>query len=148
MQLVGSDERLERHMLHIVPVAHDREAVEQIDARHFGRQRNLILHALGLRLGQHARRKLHIDQHHVGTSLLELRNAVLQHDRMRLERLVAQHRIGADLPENEIGMGGDNVGGKTGHHLRAISSPLTPRLSTVMSRPGNRCFNSTARRLG
>ena len=32
MQLIGRDERLERHMLHIVPVAHDRETVEQIDA--------------------------------------------------------------------------------------------------------------------
>ena len=39
---------------------------------------------------------------------------------MRLERMVAQHGIGADLPEHEIGMRRDDAGCEPRHHLRGL----------------------------
>ena len=41
----------------------------------------------------------------------------MQQHGMRFERAVAQHRIGADLPENQIGMRGDDGGVEAGQHL-------------------------------
>ncbi len=69
VQFVRRDEGVERHVLNVVPVAHHREAVEQIDILFLGGDCNLIFHAGRLGLGQHPRRKLHVDQHHIGAGL-------------------------------------------------------------------------------
>ena len=45
VQRVRRDESLERNMLDFVPVAHQREPIEQIDALLLGGKRNLIFHA-------------------------------------------------------------------------------------------------------
>ena len=120
MQLVRRDKGLERNMLDFVPVAHDREAVEQIDIRLLGDERNLIFHALRLGLGQHPRRKLHIDQYNIGARRGKLRDAFVEHDGVRLERMVAQHGIGPDLPEHQIGMRRKHAGLEPLDHLRGF----------------------------
>ena len=75
MQLVRRNEGVERDVLDLMPIAHNREAAEQIDVFLLGRERNLIFHALRLGFGEHPRRKLHIDQHHVRADGLECLDA-------------------------------------------------------------------------
>jgi hypothetical protein len=91
VQLVRRDECVERHVPDLVPVAHECEAAEQIDIRLLRRERNLILHARGLRLGQNLRGKLHVHQHHVGAGVPEFGDALAQQGGVRPERVIAQH---------------------------------------------------------
>ena len=54
VQPVGRDKSLERQVLHIVPVAHHREPVEQVDAAFFGGPGDLVFHVRRFGFGQHA----------------------------------------------------------------------------------------------
>jgi hypothetical protein len=65
-QAVGRHERLEGHVIDVRPVAHHFETAEQIDIFLLcgrGDKRN---HGLGVRLGNHLRCKLRVDEYDIG----------------------------------------------------------------------------------
>ena len=121
VQPVGRDERFERNVLNFVPIAHDREAVEQVDVFLLGGHGDLIFHARAFpiwpsTLGTYC---MSISTTSAPASLscsMPSRSNTL----MRLQRMIAHHRIGADLPEHQIGMRGDHIGFETRQHLRGL----------------------------
>ena len=54
-------------------------------------------------------RILQVHQHDVGAALLQQSDAAPQQHLVDLDIVAAQHAIGADLPDHEIGMFGDHV---------------------------------------
>ena len=95
----------------------------------------------------HPRRILGIDQHDVAARRLDVRNAVLD-ELCGLGRIeIAQHRIGADLPDHEIRLLVDHGPLQPLHHFRRILA-AAPALTTVMSAVGYCRLNCAASRFG
>ena len=70
-------------------------------------------------LGENLRRVLRIDQHHIDAGLLENFNAFAHHFAGRGERMVAQHRVATDLPQDQVGLLADHVLLKSRQHVGA-----------------------------
>jgi hypothetical protein len=117
VEAVGRHESVERQMLHVVPIAHHGEAPEEIDIFLLRGERNLLDHAGRFRFGEHRRRELWIDQDHVGPGILEFLDALAKLDIVGAERVIAQHGIRADLPQDELRMRRHDVGGESRHHV-------------------------------
>jgi hypothetical protein len=77
VQAVRRYKNIEGKMLHVMPIAHHRETLEQVDIFLLRGERNLLDHAFGFRLGNHGRRKLRIDQDYVAAGSFELLDAVV-----------------------------------------------------------------------
>ena len=114
---VSRHERFEGQFLGIVPPAHHGEAVEQADLFLLGDFRQQRHHVIGGRLRDHPRRELRIDENDVGADRLQPRNAFMQQRAAGIEWAVAQHRIGADLPEHQMRLLGNHPGLETGEHV-------------------------------
>ena len=111
-------------------------------------ERDLIDHARRLRLGENLRRVLRIDQHHIGAGRFEFLDAFVQFGRMRRR---ADDRAAPNWCRPARARVADarrSRRWRTAPSCLAVSSPLTPRLSTVMSCPGKSFLSSTASRLG
>ena len=52
---------------------------------------------------------LRVDQRHVGARRLQPLDAAMQQRTMRSHRIAAQERVGADLPQHEVGLLGDDA---------------------------------------
>ena len=102
VQFVRRGENAERKPFGEIPVAHHREALEQIDVGFLGGQMNEVDHAVDVMLGDDLRRILRVDQHHVGAGLAQLHEAVMERRGRLRQRAVAQHRVAADLPEHQV----------------------------------------------
>ena len=96
------------HVVDVVPALHHVEAGEQIDVLLLRGRRDQFDHALGFRLGDHLGRKLRIDQHHVGAGRADLFSPAWIMAPCVDARVAADHGIGAELPEYEIGLDRDD----------------------------------------
>ncbi len=125
MQAVGDDEAVERHRLAFMPLPHHLESRENADMAQFGDLVQQLDHLAGaFRLGVHRRRILRIDQHQVSAGRLDLADAVLDDLGGIAGVEVAQHRIGTDLPDHQIGLRVDHLVLQPGHHLRRVLAAL------------------------
>ena len=100
-----------------MPHAHHGKAWKQIDTGILGRGGKQSHHALDLGLADDTRRELRVHQHDVGANRLELTDALANERTRRRERVIAQHRIGAELPQHEVGFLRDHAGLETGQHV-------------------------------
>ena len=108
VQPVGRHERLERHVIDLAPALHHVEAAEQIDVFLLRGRGDQLDHVLGFRLRDHLRRELRIDQHDVGAGGADLVEAVADRGAVVGELVIADDRIGAELPQHQVGLGGDH----------------------------------------
>ena len=112
VEFVLRQEFIEGQLLLLAPVPHQLEAAEQIDVGALGGLRDQIDNELRplMAAAQHLGRVLRIDQHDVGTGRpAQMLDAALQDRQMRLHRIAAKHGVGAELPEHEVRLLGDDV---------------------------------------
>ena len=89
-------------------------------------------------LARGRRRILRIDQHDVGTRRLQPVDAVID-QRLGLRNgciIAPDDGVGADLPDDEIGLRVQHRDLHPLHHLHRVFAADAPRLSTVMSAEG------------
>jgi lysophospholipase L1-like esterase len=121
VQAVGDDKAVDRQRLLLVPVAHHLKAREHADmAEMSDPAKQSDDPARALRVLGHARRILRIDQHHIAARGLDAHDAILDLICRDVGIEVAQHGIGADLPDHKVGVTVDHGTLQPLHHLRRI----------------------------
>ena len=99
VQAVGRHEGLELYVIGVAPAPHHVEAREQIDVFLLGGDGDQLDHVRGFRLDDHLGRELRIDQHDVGAGRADFFDAGADRGAMIVERMIADDRIGAELPQ-------------------------------------------------
>ena len=126
VQAVGDDEIVDRDRLLLVPVAHDLEAREDADVAKFGdlaaaaSPSCLRFRARSLTRGEYCGSTSTT----IGARGLNAGDAVL-HQLCGLAGIeIAQHRVGADLPDHQIRLHVDHFRLQPLHHLRRVFAAL------------------------
>ena len=104
VQSVGRQHRRQAHLTVLGPMAHDGKAMDDrrvLAVRHGGER---VEHLAIPRMCQHGRCVLQVHQHDVGAGRLEPADATPQHLDFRGDVAVAEHGVGAKLPNDEIGL--------------------------------------------
>ena len=109
-----------------MPLAHHLEARENADVAKPGDLAEQLDHlARAFLMFGDFRRILRIDQHEVGARRLDARDAVLHQLRGLVRIEISQHRVGADLPDHEIGLHVDHFALQPFHHFGRVLAAAT-----------------------
>ena len=136
-------------MVDFVPAPHHIEAGEKVDILMLGSAGDQLDHARGFRLHDHLWRKLRIDKDDISTGRADLGETLADRHIVVVEFIIADHRIGAKLPEDQVGLGSDHVRTEALEHVADfLTADATVEHNDRMARKTLRQFDREPTRIG
>src|SRR5215831_12739233 len=110
-------------MVDVVPAPHHRKTGKQVNIRTLGGAGDQFDHARSFWFHDHLWRELRINQHDIGASRADLGDALANRQVLAIEIIIADYRIGAKLPDDQVGLSCDYICIKALEHIANVLAP-------------------------
>src|SRR5262245_2131499 len=110
-------------MVDVVPAPHHLKTGKQVNILTLGDASDQFDHARSFWFHDHLWRELRINQHDIGAGRADLGDALANRNVLAIETIVADYRIGAELPYDQVGLSCDHVCIKALEHIANVFAP-------------------------
>src|SRR5262245_8944443 len=136
-------------MVDVVPAPHHRKTGKQVNIRTLRGAGDQFDHARSFWFHDHLWRELRINQHDIGASRADFGDALANRNVLAIELIVADYRIGAKLPQDQVGLSCVYVCIKALEHIANVFAPhAAVKHGEWMARETLRQFDRKPARIG